>query len=257
MATFANNTEMIKNDISSLKYLDLKLFSELKDNEDYVDFSGFTKEQVIKALFNSTEHMGLGRFANDQKELTQKDILEELRTNINYDGKIQQSIDYLKGKPLKINLTKFPFINSGRYDRDSPVKMKDVLKKMGINGKIDFVKEKIIPKDIIIKEAKGQLKVKIGDEAVKVIYQAPKGSLKWFEEETEEKIGRWTKVYLTKNMQRIAKKKSIPYETQYFMISHIETDGNNKKTYNLMGSMGGGFGGLKWDQGDIIDRIHF
>jgi hypothetical protein len=154
-----NNTEMIKNDLSSLKYLDLKLFSELKDNEDYVDFSGFTKEQVVKALFNSTRHIGLGRLHNDKKELTQEDILNELRTNINYDGKIEQYIDYLKGKPLKINLTKFPFINSGGYDRDSPVKMKDVLKKLCINGKIDFVKEKIIPKDVIIEEAKGQLEV--------------------------------------------------------------------------------------------------
>jgi hypothetical protein len=162
MSTFANNSEMIINDLSSLKYLDLKLFPELKFNEFYINFSGFTKEQVIKALFNSTQHMGLGRLHNDKKELTQEDILNELHTYIDH-GKLNQSIDYLKGKPLKINLTKFPFIPSGGYDRDSQVKMKDVLKKMSINGKIDFVKEKIIPKDIIIKEAEGQLKVTTGN----------------------------------------------------------------------------------------------
>jgi len=254
MTSFNNNTEMLKNDLSSLNYMNLNLFSELKGNDNYVDFSGFTKEKVIKALFNSTQHMGLGRLHNDQKELTQEDILNELNTYID-QGKLIQSIDYLKGKPLKINLTKFPFINSGGYNRDSPVKMKDVLKKMGMDGKIDFVEEKIIPKAIIIKEAKGQLQVTTGDEAMEVIYQAPKGSLKWFEEVNGKQIKRWTKVYLTNNMQKIAKEMGISYETQYFIISHIETDGNNKKTYNLMGSMGGGLGGLKWDKGDIIDRI--
>jgi hypothetical protein len=87
--------------------------------------------------------------------------LSDLDTWID-QGKIKsQDIDYLKGKPLKINLIRFPFIFSGGYDYNSPpnVKMKDVLKKMGINGKIDFVKEEIIPKDIIIKEAEAQLKV--------------------------------------------------------------------------------------------------
>ena len=111
MTSFNNNIEMLKNDLSSLNYMKLNLFSELKYNDNYVDFSGFTKEKVIKALFNSTQHMGLGRLHNDQKELTQEDILNELNTYID-QGKLIQSIDYLKGKPLKINLTKFPFINS-------------------------------------------------------------------------------------------------------------------------------------------------
>jgi hypothetical protein len=65
MAT--DNMEMIKKDLSSLTYLDLKLPSELEDNNDYVNFSGFTKEQVIKALFNSTQHLGLGFLLNDQE----------------------------------------------------------------------------------------------------------------------------------------------------------------------------------------------
>lgn len=158
MAT--DNREKIKEDLFSLTYLDLKLFSELEDNNDYVNFSGFTKEQVIKALFNSTQHLGLGFLLNDQEELILDDILSDLDTWI-YQGKIKsQEIDYLKGKPLKINLIRFPFIFSGDYDINSRVKMKDVLKEMSINGgKIDFVEEEIIPEDIIIKEAKGKLGV--------------------------------------------------------------------------------------------------
>ena len=118
------------NDLSSLKYLE-NLNTGLQFGDAYVDFSGFTKKQVITALYNSAEHRGLGRLSNDQIPLSEQDIL---------DGLHNDWIDYLKGKPLKLKLKKFPFVLSREYDRDSPIKMKDVLRKMR-KGTIDFVKE--------------------------------------------------------------------------------------------------------------------
>tara|TARA_B100000242_G_C43002134_1_gene465567 strand:- start:336 stop:1262 length:927 start_codon:yes stop_codon:yes gene_type:complete len=122
-------------------------------NPAYVDFSGFTEVQVITALYNSTTRMGLGRLVNDQT-LTEQDILDEL-----HDG----CIDYLKGRPLKVNLKKFPLVSSAGYDRDSPTKMKDVLKKMREGqGNVAFVKEEMVPAKKVIAEADKGLRVTIG-----------------------------------------------------------------------------------------------
>ena len=82
---------------------------------------GFTKEEVITALYNSAEHVGLGVLSDDGNPLSKQDILDALQDN---------SIDYLKGKPLKIDLENFPYVLSKGYDTDSPIKMKDVLRKM-------------------------------------------------------------------------------------------------------------------------------
>lgn len=121
-------------------------------NPTYIDFSGFTKVQVITALYNSTTRMGLGRLVNDQT-LTEQDILDALH---------QGCIDYLKGRPLKVNLNKFPLVSSAGYDQDSPTKMAVVLKKMREGqGNVAFVKEEMVPAKKVIAEAEG-LRVTIG-----------------------------------------------------------------------------------------------
>jgi len=119
--------------------------------------------------------MGLGRLHNDQIPISDQDILEHLYND---------SIDYLKGKPLKLNLKKFPFVFSRGYDRDSPIKMKDVLQKMiAQHGKIAFVKEKTVPKKKVIAEAEDGMVVlpntnNILDKLEKVIHEAQNSDFK-------------------------------------------------------------------------------
>lgn len=75
-----------------------------------INFEGFTKVQVIEALWSNTQYCGLGNLRAKEGSVTNDEIQEALKT---YGDKI----DFLKGKPLFVDLHLFPMINSSLYDK--------------------------------------------------------------------------------------------------------------------------------------------
>ena len=111
----------------------------LKNNPEYVDFTGFTKVEVVKALWNSRKYIkgSLGEIHNDGKPLPDYLINNNL---------LGGYIDYIKGKPLKISFQYFPYIKCSKYDKYKDYNweqttMKDVLIKLKENRDIPFIKQ--------------------------------------------------------------------------------------------------------------------
>jgi hypothetical protein len=111
----------------------------LKNNPEYVDFTGFTKVEVVKALWNSRKYIkgSLGEIHNDGKPLPDYLINNNL---------LGGYIDYIKGKPLKISFQYFPYIKCSKYDNYKDdnweqTTMKDVLIKLKQNHSIPFTKQ--------------------------------------------------------------------------------------------------------------------
>lgn len=75
-----------------------------------INFEGYTKEQVIQALWSNTQYSGLGTLRAKEGTVTEKEIQEALKV---YGDKIE----FLKGKPLFIELHMFPMIDSLLYDK--------------------------------------------------------------------------------------------------------------------------------------------
>ena len=111
-----------------------------EDNPEYVDFSGFSEVEVVKALWNSRKYIkgSIGEIHNnDGKPLNVNCIIEYL---------VGGYIDYIKGKPLKISFQYFPYIKCSKYDNYKDdnweqTTMKDVLIKLKQNHSIPFTKQ--------------------------------------------------------------------------------------------------------------------
>jgi len=143
----------------------------LKNNPEYVDFSGFSEVDVVKALWNSRKFIkgSIGEIHNnDGKPLSTNCILEYLvEFTVNEKTRVSGYIDYIKGKPLKISFQCFPYINCMKYDnyKDSnwgKTTMKDVLKKLKENGSIPFIKqfeEEINNRKSILMEIKQEIDI--------------------------------------------------------------------------------------------------
>lgn len=75
-----------------------------------INFEGFTKVQVIEALWSNTQYSGLGILRAKEGTVKEYEIQEALKI---YGDKIE----FLKGKPLFVDLQLFPMINSLLYDK--------------------------------------------------------------------------------------------------------------------------------------------
>lgn len=231
----------IKNQINKKMASIVSSQQDFSKNDNYIDFTGCSKEEVIEALWNGTKHLGFGNLHNTQTKLSEDEIKCAISIN---------SIDYLKGKPLKINLKHFPFIQNATYDRDSIMSMKDIAYNLKNNRKLTFTKEPLKKKGDLIKEF--QLDKDIIDISKTTSISVKKHSLRWWEKEKNIEIKKWTKVYLTDKYVTEAKNNGIPYPSEFFIIVGIE---NNSNTYDLMGSMGGRISNISCDEGNVIKKI--
>ena len=69
-------------------------------------------------------------------------------------------------------------------------------------------------------------------------------------------VKEWDQVILTSEWQKRAKDANIPYEMEYFIITQIKRDSeNNPISYRLIGSMGGGWDNIDWNQPNVISNI--
>lgn len=85
---------------------------------------------------------------------------------------------------------------------------------------------------------------------VTILTLPPKGSAN----DIEVKL--WDQVNLTHEWQQKAIAAKIPYEMEWFVISNIQKDSdNNPISYNLTGSMGGGWKSVDWNQPNVIASI--
>lgn len=66
----------------------------------------------------------------------------------------------------------------------------------------------------------------------------------------------WDQVRLSSTWRLKAKNAGIPYEMECFTVSRITRDSLDQPiSYNLSGSMGGGWLDIDWNQGGIIDSV--
>ena len=85
---------------------------------------------------------------------------------------------------------------------------------------------------------------------ITILTLPPKGSA------NDKEVKLWDQVMLTKEYQAKAKQDNIPYEMEWFVVSRINTNADGTpSTYNLSGSMGGGWVNIDWNQPNIIDYI--
>ena len=138
---YTNTDEiMVHHIISHNNYTNQEQDKLFKNNPEYVDFTGFTKVEVVKALWNSRKYIkgSIGEIHNnDGKPLNVNCIIEYL---------VGGYIDYIKGKPLKISFQYFPYIKCSKYDKYKDYNweqttMKDVLIKLKENRDIPFIKQ--------------------------------------------------------------------------------------------------------------------
>jgi hypothetical protein len=88
------------------------------------------------------------------------------------------------------------------------------------------------------------------DNRITILELPPKGSA------NDKEVKLWDQVMLTKEYQAKAKRDNIPYEMEWFVISKINTNADGTpSTYNLSGSMGGGWVNINWNQPNMIDSI--
>lgn len=93
------------------------------------------------------------------------------------------------------------------------------------------------------------LRKSVNNNNVTILTLPPKGSAN----DVEVKL--WNQVILTKEMQKKARDAKIPYETEWFIVSRINMENGAPVSYNLTGSMGGGWAGLDWNLPGVIDYI--
>lgn len=102
----------------------MRLLSQEKpeSDPDHVVFENCTPEEALLALWKETRVLGFGWLQQDGSPPT----LEECREAANRGW-----VDYLKGKPIKINFKKFPVLYRGEYEEDAGKgKMQNVANKL-------------------------------------------------------------------------------------------------------------------------------
>ena len=87
-------------------------------------------------------------------------------------------------------------------------------------------------------------------QPVTLLTLPPKGSA------NDLNIKEWDQVILTPEWQERAKQAKIPYETEFFVVGKmVKNSEGNIESYNLNGSMGGGWSGIDWNQPNVIAKI--
>jgi hypothetical protein len=86
-----------------------------------------------------------------------------------------------------------------------------------------------------------------GESNITVVELPQKGSPSEFD------VKEWDKIYLTDPWVQKATKDGIKYPKEYFVISRITKDNNDKPvSVNIMGSMGGGYHEIAWNTPNLI-----
>lgn len=91
---------------------------------DIVDFTGFTEGEVLAALYNNAQPLGMGMLHFNSKPMTEEEANKILSSH--HGG----YFDYLNGRCMKVLMDTFPRINSRLYDRDSKKPMQRVLEEL-------------------------------------------------------------------------------------------------------------------------------
>lgn len=76
-----------------------------------IKYDGLTKEQVLAGLYNASKPQGMGFLHYDPKNMTTEEAKELLEKT--------QYFDYLKGRVMKLNLSKEGEFSESGYDRDN------------------------------------------------------------------------------------------------------------------------------------------
>lgn len=89
-----------------------------------IDISGLDKADILRVLYNNSRPMGLGFLQATEGDLTEQEAQEYINRDVLADNDFGQYgddelyFDYVRGRPLKINLTGDEFDPWG-YDRDN------------------------------------------------------------------------------------------------------------------------------------------
>lgn len=75
-----------------------------------IDISKMNKAEVLAALYNRARPLGMGMLHFTPQDMTESEAEELLKQ--------QQSFDYLKGRVMKVNLSK-DMLKTGLYNRDN------------------------------------------------------------------------------------------------------------------------------------------
>ena len=85
---------------------------------------------------------------------------------------------------------------------------------------------------------------------ITILNLPPKGSA------NDMNVKQWDQVILTQEWQKKARDAGIPYETEWFVITHIEMDKDgNPIWFRMTGSMRGGWDKISWNTPNIIASI--
>ena len=85
---------------------------------------------------------------------------------------------------------------------------------------------------------------------ITILKLPPKGSA------NDMNVKQWDQVILTQEWQKKARDAQIPYETEWFVITHIEMDEDgNPIWFRMTGSMCGGWDKISWNTPNIIASI--
>ncbi len=89
-----------------------------------VDCTGLAKEDVLAHLYNNAKPLAIGYFQAKTEPMGVQEAKSQLSKNSYFD--------YLYGRPLKINFSDYPFMDSHLYDRDQggPGTMKGLINEL-------------------------------------------------------------------------------------------------------------------------------
>jgi hypothetical protein len=87
----------------------LKGFSATQPNYEYIDARGLSKPCILAELYNNSKPLGMGIHQYKKDVMTVEEARELLR--------IEQNLDYVKGRPIKTNFAYYPYFDSYTYDK--------------------------------------------------------------------------------------------------------------------------------------------
>ena len=190
-----------------------------------------SKERCLIELWKCTNALGFGAF-HSHKAVSLEDARQHFRKSL--------YVDYFHGKPIKTYFTKYPILDPYLYDRDTPNGTGTMLKVKNI---LDGKKE-----DIKLVGATEKL-----NENKKLnIMSTQMLSIEVFDTNSQNsgnyhKIQNFDRVMLTDEWVKKAKSSKIPYPSDWFMVTGLK-----EQTYNMDGSMGGGFSCINMNTGGVI-----
>lgn len=83
--------------------------------EDFIDVSGIEEWELLAALYDNALPLGMGRLIYDHRPLTKEQALDALG-QLRFESGWR--VDYLGGRPLKIEVRDGMLFGARLYDRD-------------------------------------------------------------------------------------------------------------------------------------------